>query len=337
MICALSIIAALAGGARAEPVTLRVATAAPDGTAWARIMRAMARDLGAESHGEMAIKYYFGGIAGDEVQTLERMKRGQLDAVFSGGMLCMKLSPSMRALRLLGLFQSREEAMYVLGRLRPTIDREFAEHGFRNMAEASLGSDMLFSRAPVTSMAELKKTRFWYWNLDEAMQKQLQALGTAAVGLPLEEAGRAYDESRIDGFLAVPVAALANQWSAKTRYLSELRLGFLPGCMVMTNSAFDALPIESRGALMLATGKMQAAIEEMGRTQDAALLGGLFERQGLKKVALSASFASEFFEAARTARDALRNKLIPGELIDRITGWVADYRAEYSGQRQPAK
>ena len=49
---------------------------------------------------------------------------------------------------------SREEAIYVLGRLRPIIDREFAEHGFRNMGEASLGSDMLFSRARVASLAE---------------------------------------------------------------------------------------------------------------------------------------------------------------------------------------
>ena len=39
----------------------------------------------------------------------------------------------------LGLFQSRDEASYVLGRLRPTIDREFADAGFHNVGEAVLG------------------------------------------------------------------------------------------------------------------------------------------------------------------------------------------------------
>jgi hypothetical protein len=44
---------------------------------------------------------------------------------------------------------------------------------------------------------------------------------------------------------------------------------------------------------------------------------------------ISAAFTAEFFEAARVAREALRDKVIPGELIDRVTGWIADYRAAY--------
>ena len=62
---------------------------------------------------QLVTKWYFGGIAGNELQMLERMRKNQLDAVLSGGMMCMKLSPSMRVLRLLGLFQSRAEASYV--------------------------------------------------------------------------------------------------------------------------------------------------------------------------------------------------------------------------------
>ncbi len=319
----------LAAPAAAEPVTLRFATAAPDGTAWARLFRTMGRELEAESHGGIATKWYFGGIAGNETQMLERMKRGQLDAVLSGGMMCMALSPSMRVLRLLGLFQSREEASYVLGRLRGTIDKEFAAAGFQNLGEASLGSDLMFTRAPVDSLAALRKTRLWFWDLDEPMRAQLAAMGVPAVGMPVEEAGRAFEDKRTDGFLAVPTAVLAFQWSAGTRYLSELRLGFLPGCMVVSHRAWDQLTVDERTLLTTATAKTQARLEELSRSQDEALLGGLFARQGVKKTPVSAAFASEFFEAARTARASLRDKLIPGELIDRVTGWLADFRAEY--------
>ena len=78
-----------------------------------------------------------------------------------------------------------------------------------------------------------------------------------------------------------------------------------------------------------AAAKFQARLEELGRTQDAELLGSLFARQGVKQTPVSPSFASEFFEAVRTARAAVRDKLIPGALIDRVTGWIADYRVEY--------
>jgi TRAP-type C4-dicarboxylate transport system substrate-binding protein len=154
-----------------------------------------------------------------------------------------------------------------------------------------------------------------------------------AVGLPVEDAARAFEDGRTDGFLAVPTAVLAFQWSVGTRYLSDLHLGFLPGCMVMTNHAWDELTVDQRNALMVATAKTQARLEDLSRTQDEQLLGGLFARQGVKRTPLSAGFASEFFEAARVVRDTVRDKLIPGALIDRVTGWLADYRAEYARPR----
>lgn len=329
MLALVGFLSMLASTAQADSIVLRFATSAPDGTAWARLFRAMGRDMEADSGGKLAAKWYFGGIAGNELQTLDRLRRGQLDAVMSGGMLCMKLSPSMRALRLLGLFQSRGEAAHVLGRLRPTIDEEFAAAGFHNIGEATLGSDMMFTRAPVTSVAEMRKTRLWYWDLDDPMRMQLAAMGVPGVGLPVEEAGRAYEERRTDGFLAIPTATLAFQWSAKTAYLSELRLGYLPGCMVMTNHAWDQLGADERAVLNEAAAKFQARLANLGRTQDAELLNGLFARQGVKKVPVSAGFASEFFEAAALARESLRDKLIPDSLMQKVTGWVADYRAEY--------
>jgi TRAP-type transport system periplasmic protein len=333
LLSSLLVLCVLASAAAAEPVTLRIATAAPDGTAWARLFRTMGRDIEADSHGAVVTKWYFSGIAGSELQMLDRLKKNQLDVVMSGGMMCMTLSPSIRVLRLLGLFQSRDEASYVMGRLRSTIDREFAERGFHNMGEASLGSDMMFTRMPIESVADLKKARLWYWDLDEPMRAQLAAAGLPAVGLPVEDAARAFEDKRIDGFLAIPAAALAYQWSAQSHYLSELHLGFLPGCMVMTNHAWDELTVDERNGLNTATAKFQARLEQLGRSQDAELLGGLFAHQGVKQTAVSTGFASEFFEVARAARDAVRDKLVPGELIDKVVGWLADYRAEYQRPR----
>lgn len=314
--------------AHAEPITLRFATEAPDGTAWARLFRAMGRDIESSTRGEVGSKWYVGGIAGSELQMLDRLRRNQLDVVMSGGVLCMKLSPSMRALRQMGLFRSREEAAYVLGRLRPTIDAEFARNGFHNVGEAGLGGELIFSRQPVASLSDLKRARLWFWDLDETLRRQLAALGVGgAVGLPIEEAGRAYEERRSDGFLSVPSAALAFQWSAQTPYLSELRVGYLFGCMVIANHAWDSLSFDARGLLVEATGKFAARLEDLGRHQDAELVGSLFARQGVKQTPVSPSFAAEFAGAARAARAALRDTVIPGELVDRVNGWLAEYRA----------
>jgi hypothetical protein len=46
-------------------------------------------------------------------------------------------------------------------------------------------------------------------------------------GFVTGKAEGAYDEKRTDGFVAIPSAALAYQWSTQARYYAELRSGFM--------------------------------------------------------------------------------------------------------------
>jgi hypothetical protein len=66
----------------------------------------------------------------------------------------------------------------------------------------------------------------------------------------------------------------------------------------------------------------------MGQQQEAALLGGLFERQGMHRVVVSDALRSEFFELARDARDRLGAELASPELLGEVNGWLADYRVQ---------
>jgi TRAP-type C4-dicarboxylate transport system substrate-binding protein len=328
-------LASAGSAARAEtptPHVLRMAAVAPEGSSWARELKTFARDVEAQSAGALKVRWYFGGIAGDDVQTGERVRREQLDGVASAGMLCMRLAPSIRVLWLLGLFQSRQESAYVMGRLKPTLDAEFSQSGFVNLAEAGLGAQVIFSRQPVRSLADLRRGRFWIWNLDEVLRAQVAELGMQVESLPLDQASRAYDEGRIDGFIAIPTAALAFQWSAQARYLADLHMAFLPGCLLVANRAFDPLPLELQQVVHSASAKLQMRFEALGRTQDEALLGGLFARQGLQPVPVSDAFRSEFFESARSARDRLGERLMPRALVTRVLEMVADYRAEHGSE-----
>jgi len=315
--------------AHAEPRVVRLASVAPSGTGWAHELQAVADDVAAATEGRVKIKWYFGGIAGDDLQVGERIARGQLDGAASGGILCSKLAPSMRVLRVLGVFQNRDEAAFVMGRLKPTLDEEFAAAGVTNLVEVGLGSDVLFSREPIRSMKDLRRMPQWVWDLDDVMRLQLPLIGIKAVPLPLGEAAAAYDDKRVDGYIALPTAALAFQWSAQVKYVSELYMGFLSGCLIVSNRAFDALPIEGQTAFRSAAAKLQRRVEDLGREQDRAILNGMFARQGLQSVPVSAEFRAEFFDLARQARDQLRDRLVPHALLSRVMSLLADYRAEH--------
>jgi TRAP-type transport system periplasmic protein len=329
---ALAILLVLGGGiARGEPIVLRFGTVAPDGTGWARIAKQTSEELSAATHGQVVSKWYFNGIAGDEQQMLARVRKDQLDGIVSGGMLCERLSTSMRVLRMVGLFQTRDESGYVAGRLKPLFDEEFRKQGFVNLGDVGIGPDLVFSREPIRSMDDLRRVPLWTWNLDDVFVATWPKLGVHVVPLPIEEAYRAYDSRRVDGFIAVPTAALGFQWSTEARYVTDLRVAFLRACVLVSTRAFDPLPLEARNALLNSSARGMAQLEEMGRRSDEQLLGTLFAKQGLKTVAVSESFRAEFFTQARAVRDQLAaaGGLVRPDLLQKVLTLLADYRAEH--------
>jgi TRAP-type C4-dicarboxylate transport system substrate-binding protein len=324
----------LAARAGAEPRNiLRLATIAPEGTAWARELRAFSRDIETASGGDVRIKWYFGGIAGDDVQMMARLERNQIDGAASGGMACQQIAPSMRVMRVQGVFQDRNEGAFVLQRLSTVFEDEFRKRGYVLLGVAGMGPEVVFTREPLRTFEQLRKTRMWRWDLDEMGLVTGRELGEQMVPLAVNEAARAFDDGRVEGFFAIPSAALAFQWFTRALFLTDLHTSYLWGCFFVTLRTLDRLPIEHQKALRGAAAKLAMRFEEVGRQQDHLLLGGLFQKQGVKLNPVSDELRRDFLAAARIARDRLGAKLIPDALLHRVLALLADYRAEHRSNK----
>ena len=321
----------LVGGSLAaadEPTyTLRMATLAPQGTAWAREMQAFARDVALGTNGQVAMKWYLGGIAGDDIEAAKRIGRDQLDGIGAGAWQCARWAPSISVTRLPGLFRSREEAKYVMARLRSTFDEEFKRSGFVFLGDAQVGAGMLFARRPVRSMDELRQIKMWTLDNDDVRTRLMSALGLQLVPLSFDRARPAYDQGQLDGFLAPPTAGLSFQWSTQARYLIDLPTDYIMACLVVSTRAFDRLPFENQRAVRAAGAKFMARFDDVGLHTDAELLGGLFERQGLKVIRHDDRFRAEFEAAGRTAWEKLDDATVPRQLIKQVQAILTAYRA----------
>jgi TRAP-type C4-dicarboxylate transport system substrate-binding protein len=313
---------------------LRMSSAAPEGTAWAREMRAFSREVARQTKGQVEIKWYLGGITGDETQALARIQRGQLDGM-GAAQVCHHVAPSLKATIIAGPFQSHIEHRYVLGRLRQQLDADLAKNGLVGLGWASLGGVIFFTREPVHTLYDLRRLRIWVWDLDDVSNAMMPRVGVKVVSLPIGDAARAYQDGRVDGFLATPTAGLAYQWSTQARYLIDLRAGYVSGCLLVAQRAFDALPVDAQRVLRAAGAELAVRFEELGKAQDAQLVGGLFDKQGLRTIPVSPSLRAEFYEAARRAREELGDRLVPTKLFGQVLGWLADYRAQNPVGNQP--
>jgi TRAP-type C4-dicarboxylate transport system substrate-binding protein len=311
-------------------VVLRLSTVAPDGTSWARELRAFGRELSDATNGEVTTKWFFGGIAGSDTESLERVKRDQLDGIGSGGVGCSKLSPSFAALHLPGLYRGREEVRYVAGQLRGLFEEEFHKAGLVYLGHAVLGPNLLFSRRPLRSFADVKREKLWVWDTDEATARSLTEVGLNLHPASIENGGTLYAEGRIDGFVAMPVAMLAFQWSTQAKYVTDLPTNYLVSCVMLTEKVFDKLTPQQQQATRSAVAKLSLRLEEVGEDTDKKLLAGGFGRQGLTAISPSDALKTEWWNSTAAAIDRLGDKLVPATLRKRIAEILQTKRAAHA-------
>ncbi len=315
--------------ARGDDFVLKFATVAPDGSPWARELQAFARNIESGTGGHVRVRWYLNAVAGDELEMGARLRRGELDGAASGQMLCEQMAPSMRASHVPTLFQSREEATFIMNRMQPDIEAEAHRAGMVLLATTGLGPSIFLLRTPVRSFSEMKKLRIWRWSADENGVAAARAMGLTIVPLPVHDAAGAYDRGQLDGFIGIPAAALAFQWSTQARFLVDLRPDYLWGCVLVAERSFARLPLEYQAIVREAAARVRERFEDVGRRVDEQLLGGLFQKQGVKLVPVNDQFRAEFFAAARQARERAADRFVSKELLARIQAMLADYRAEH--------
>jgi TRAP-type C4-dicarboxylate transport system substrate-binding protein len=302
-----------------------MASVAPEGTAWARDLRALAREVAARSNQSTKVKWYVGGIAGDDLVAADRIAHDQLDGVASGGMFCDRLSPTMHAMHM--LVETRDEALFVAHKLHSSIEEEMSRAGFVYLGTTALGPEVVFSREPVRSLADLQRYNFWVWDLDDGARSLYPAMGLHVIALPVGDAYKAYEDRRVDGFVGLPAAALAFQWSAQARYVTDLRMGFISGCLVVAQRAFDQLSVEERKLLRDAAAKMELRMDETARQQEEALLkGGLFARQGLSPIAATEALRREYETTASAVFAKLGHKIVAGPQLETVQRLLGEFR-----------
>jgi TRAP-type C4-dicarboxylate transport system substrate-binding protein len=316
--------------ARADGTLLRLATVAPDGTGWAREFRAFSADIERRTEGRVRLKPYWGSIAGGDLEVAERIRRGQLDGAASGGPLCTEVMPSLKVTQVPGLFENVDEVKYILNHLFGAMESEAAQAGFTNLGTVPLGAGAYLGRREIRSLAELRATSIWVWDAQKVLVPLFREMGLKVVAAPIDRASRDFYLGRIDGFWAIPTAALAFQWSARSRYLITLHGEYVVGCVLLANRVFAGLSLDDQRALKAAGAQLRDRGVELLRRDEQALLGGLFQKQGLTVIEPGEKLRAEFFAAANAARDRVGAQLLPPELLQRVRGLLSDYRAEHS-------
>jgi len=236
----------LALGLPLQAATLKIATITPEGSQWMKDMRAGADEIKKRTEGRVQIKYYGGGVMGNDQKVLSRIRIGSLQG---GAFTPTALTGQYSDLDLYGLpmmFNSVEEASYVRSQMDSKIRAGLEDAGFVNFGFAAGGFALIMSNTRISTFDDLKGKKVWIPEGDDISRQAMEALSLTPVTLPLTDVLTGLQTGLIDIVGMSPIGALVLQWHTKIKYISDLPLLYTFGVMVIDKKAFYKLSADDQ-------------------------------------------------------------------------------------------
>ncbi len=309
----------------AAPLTIKFATLAPEGSTWMLALREMDAEVRQRSGGRIHFVFYPGGVVGDEMDVLRKMRIGQLHGGAFSGVGLGSVLPSVRVLELPLLFRAAGEADLVTGRLEEYFARGFEERGFIFLTFAEAGPVHLFSRKPIRRRQDLEGAKIWAWQGDPLAAALFRTYHVAPVPLALPEVLPSLQTGLIDAFYAPPLAAIALQWFSQISYMSSEGYTRATGGMLIARSRWEAIPTQLRMILKDVARKYAQEVVMKTRRENQEALAAL-ERHGIRMVDLDPLERRQLLQVSRELWSEQAGTLYPRALLDEVNSLLKQYR-----------
>ena len=315
-----------------EAYVLKFATLAPLGSTWMNIIADWANQVEKESQGRLKFKLYGGGVSGDEPDVLRKIRFGQLHGGAMTGHGIGRIYSPARVLEIPFLFRNYAEVDHVRAQLMPEIRAGFRQNGFELLGWMEVGFIQLFSRAPIYSIADMKKRRIWLWQGDPLGTAFFEASGLAPVPLPITEVFTSLSTGLIDTTIAPPLGAIALQWFTKTPYMTNIPVMDGIGGLIVSRKFFDGLPKDLQ-QLLRRTGDEAGArlLVETRRDNEKSL--AVLKQHGVTFTSEWKDKDADLYDLRdRAAALLAKDGYIPAALFDRARESLTDYRVRKGKQ-----
>ncbi len=308
--------------------TLKIATIVPAGTTWMKELKKGADAVKLRTDGRVKIKYYPGGVMGNEQSVHRKIKIGQLQggAFTSGGLA--QVYPDIQSLSLPMLFDSFEEVDYVRARIDPVLKRNIEKSGFVLLGISEGGFARILSQTPLRDLESIRLTRVWIPEGDYVVRETFKTLGISPVSLPISDVFTGLQTGLIETIAVNPTAAIAFQWHTKMNYMTETPLIYLIGTLAVQKKVFDQLKAEDQAVLREEIGLAFERLDRLNRsdnksaTEALANLGIQFVRPDAAELARWKSLSAESIDVM------IQNGGISQTMVDDIRRNLAEFRSQ---------
>ncbi|MGB5246396.1 MAG: TRAP transporter substrate-binding protein DctP [Woeseia sp.] len=315
------------GGAAAQTTQIKIATLAPENSQWMSEFRAGAKEVRERTDGRVQLKFYSGGVQGNEAKVLRKIQIGQLHGGTFAPTDFQKRFPDLNIYGLPFMFRSEDEVNYVRERLDPKLLSGFDDLGFVTFGFASGGFAIVMSNVPVSSYEDLKGKKVWLPEGDLISYEAMKSLQLSPVSLPMTDVLTGLQTGLIDIVAIPPVVALALQWHTKVKYVTQLPVLYAMGFMAISDRTFNKVSAEDQQVVRDVMGRIYAEVNAASAKETANAVDALLNI-GLQDVEPRAGEFDKISDImVGTNREMAAKGMFSTELLDEMQALLREYRA----------
>jgi TRAP-type C4-dicarboxylate transport system substrate-binding protein len=310
-----------------EVYVISLASVAPDGSLWMRDMRDLDKKIREATDGKVQLKFYPGGVAGDDKTMVQKIRGGQLVGAGLTGVGLGEIVPATRVLEIPFAFRDYGEVDYVMKKLSKWFSAEFEKQGFKLLGWADQGFVYMMSQRNIASVDDVKKAKVWVWDVDPVGQAAFRSFGISPIPLSLEAVSTSLDSGMIDTIYISPVAGLALGWYKRIKFLVDFPIADGAGAMVISKEFFDKMPKEYQVVVETYFRKYLRALSLKTRKENDEALKSMLSR-GVTRVVPTQADIDSFAAVGVKAADSLVGRLYSQKILDKVRELLNEYRTK---------
>ncbi|MDH3624351.1 MAG: TRAP transporter substrate-binding protein DctP [Myxococcales bacterium] len=286
--------------------TIRIASLAPPGSSFVKVLKAWSRTLAKETEGRVELRVFSGGSEGDDRDLIRKIKAGKLDAAGVATTGLSLIAPEVQVLTAPGLLTTDA----ALDRARATLDARFQkmieDSGFKLLTWGDGGKNRVFSSRPFSSPADLAKQPAWAGKDNPVVEEFVKAIGANPVRVGSSGVFPALGNKKLQVVPASAMAAVAFQWYTRLKAMTSSNFNIIVGGSVISKKKFDELTPADQKTLLGTAKRAAKKLDQIVQRDDERAYETLVSR-GIGVVDTATNQAA-WDAAAKKARERLAER-----------------------------
>ncbi|MGR8929240.1 MAG: TRAP transporter substrate-binding protein [Gammaproteobacteria bacterium] len=314
----------------ASAVTFKLATISPDGSYWMQKMREGADEIEQRTAGRVDLKFYPGGVMGDDATVLRKIRLHQLQgAAVTGGAL-NGIYPDIQLYNLVLQFRNETEVDYIRQKMDKELMEGLEKQGMVTLGFAEFGFAYMMSTVPIRTLADMRSQKAWAPDDNPIATKALEAFGISPTPLPLRDVLMGLQTGMINVVSGSPGGALALQWHSKIRYVTDLPMLYLFGALIIDHQAFDKISAADQQIVRDVMARVSKEIDQRSRQDNQQAIAAL-KNQGVEFVTPKPEDVEELKQTIAGTNEELEKTIgLSAEKVDQLHRYLQEIRSQKS-------